>query len=128
MYDNKNVAGLWIDHNKALVISTPDKNHRGEYDVVEKIESNHSVSRSGSDHTQNQKKIQELQKYFKDVIQHLGGYDVLHVFGPGLAQEEFKNFVEKDNLLRNTEMDLGSADSHLTSNQMVAIVRNHFNK
>lgn len=126
MFQNKNVAGLWIDHDQALVISTADKKNLGDYSVIQKIGSHHKTSRGGSENKQNHRKSQELSKYFKEVGTYLSDYDVIHVLGPGQAQEEFRNFALKDGHLKSLQFELGTADTHLTDNQIIAKVRDFF--
>ncbi|MFZ1749792.1 MAG: hypothetical protein WAU01_06355 [Saprospiraceae bacterium] len=126
MYQDKKIAGLWIDHSEAVLISAPDKMNVGEFDFIEKIKSGHKSSRGSSENVQHNKKNQELTKFFKEVGKHITDFEVIFLVGPGVAQEEFRNFAQKDSSLRNITFELGSADTHLTHNQIVARVRDHF--
>ena len=53
--------------------------------------------------------------------------DAIFIIGPGTAQEELRNFLNKDQHFTKKEIEIGSADS-LTMNEMIAKVRSHFNK
>lgn len=128
MYQNKNVAGLWIDHEHAFLISTPDKNFDGEYGVIEKLKAPHHGSHTSSENAHHHKISQELHKFFKQIANHLAGYDVILITGPGKAQEEFNNYIKSEGLLRTVEIGLSPADTHLTQNQVIAKVRGHFHK
>ncbi|MBK8669632.1 MAG: hypothetical protein IPN89_09250 [Saprospiraceae bacterium] len=122
MYTNLKVAGLWIDHDDAYLVTTPDKMNIGDYSVKDKLKSGHKGSGHGISES---KKQEDLHKFFRSVGTHLGGYDVIFVFGPGKAQEEFKNFMTKEGLVK-AKMELGASDAHITSNQMISKVRDHF--
>jgi hypothetical protein len=47
------------------------------------------------------------------------------IFGPGKAQEQFKNHLESDSQFNKKDISIDSADQ-LTEPQMVAQVRNFF--
>ena len=128
MYQNKNVAGLWIDHEHAFLISTKDKNFDGEYDVMEKFKAPHHGIHTSSENAHHHKINQELHQFFKQMIPHLAGYDVILLTGPGKAQEELNNYIKHEGILRNVQIEMSTADTHLTHNQILAKVRGHFHK
>ena len=37
MYQDKKVAGLWIDHDKAILIETPDQSNTGDFVQIKKL-------------------------------------------------------------------------------------------
>ncbi len=125
-YQNKKVAGVWIDHGHAYVIRTIDYKADGTYEVHEKIKSEHHAERGGSEHTFHHKESQELKKFFQHITPHLQNTEAIYIFGPGKAQEQFKNFLLEDKHFQHKEIMLGSAQ-HQTHNQLIAQVRDHFN-
>jgi stalled ribosome rescue protein Dom34 len=125
-YQNKKVAGVWIDHEHAYIVRTNDYKPNGTFEIHEKIKSEHHSERGGSEHTFHHKESQELKKFFQNTASHLQETDALYLFGPGKAQEQFKNYLMEDKHFHHKEITLGGAQ-HQTPNQLIAQVRNHFN-
>jgi hypothetical protein len=126
MYTGKKVAGLWIDHDKAILIETPDQSNTGDFVQIKKIKSNIHGSFGSSQNANTNKISKELHDFFRQVSQQLGGKDVVYVIGPGKAQEEFRNYLKKEGNLKSVTIELDTADAHISDNQMVAKVRSHF--
>ncbi|MBC7885166.1 MAG: hypothetical protein H7X99_06805 [Saprospiraceae bacterium] len=126
MYQNKKVIGLWMDHEGAYVINTPDNTNVGDFEVITKIKSNLHGSFGSSQDANSNKISTELHQYFKQLSRELNGNDFAYVIGPGKAQEEFRNFVKKEGALKDLKMEVDTAEAHMTNNQMVAKVRTHF--
>ncbi len=124
-YQNKKVAGIWLDHEHAYIIRTSDFLAEGTYDVHEKIKSEHHAERGGSEHTFHHKESQELKKFFVQIAAQVQHADALYIFGPGKAQEQLKNFLTDDKHFQGKEISTGTAQ-HQTHNQLLAQVRAHF--
>jgi len=128
MYQDKKVTGLWIDHEKAIFIGTNDHSNIGEYDQLKRMKSNIHGSFGSSQNANTNKISRELHDFFRNVSQQLTDTDVVYVIGPGKAQEEFRNFVKKEGLLKSVAIELDTADAHLSDNQIIAKVRKHFSQ
>ena len=126
MYKNKKVMGLWMDHEGAYMINTPDKSNEGDFEVTNKIKSNLHGSFGSSQNANSNKITKELHQYFKQLSRELSGVDFVYVIGSGKAQEEFRNFVKNEGTLKNLKIEIDTAEAHMTNNQMVAKVRVHF--
>ena len=126
MYQDKKVAGLWIDHDKAILIETPNQSNTGDFVQIKKIKSNLHGSFGSSQNANTNKISKELHDFFRQVSQQLTGIDVVYVIGPGKAQEEFRNYVKKEGLMKSVVIEIDTADAHISDNQMVAKVRSHF--
>ncbi len=126
MYTDKKEAGLWIDHEKAILIHTNDQSNIGEYNTVKKIKANIHGSFGSSQNANTNKISKELHDFFRQVSQQLTGIDMVYVIGPGKAQEEFRNYVKKEGLIKSAAIEIDTADAHISDNQMIAKVRNHF--
>ena len=129
----KNI-GVWLDKEKAYVISVNGGNHK-----VEKIESNvesrvryegetKSYSKRGGAFFNPSKKRTKRQKhqlnqYLTDVTVRLSDAENVLIFGPADAKNELKKVLihRKD----KPAIHLESADK-MTENQMVAWVKDHF--
>ena len=126
MYQDKKVAGLWIDHDKAILIETPDQSNTGDFEMIKKIKSNLHGSFGSSQNANTNKLAKELHDFFKHVSHELTNIDFIYVIGPGKAQEEFRNYVKKEGVLKSLGIEIDTADAHLSENQMIAKVRSHF--
>lgn len=119
--NEKQIAGVWMDNNKASVISTTSGN---EFEIVHTIKSDDHRG-GGSEHSINNAKQGDNVKFFKSISALLVNYDKLLIFGPGKAQEQFKNHLEADAQFSKKKISIESADQ-LTDPQMIAQVREFF--
>jgi len=129
----KNV-GVWLDKEKAYVISVNGGKHR-----IEKVESNvetrvrfdgetKSYSRIGGAFVNPSKKKTKREKhqlnhYLADLSYKLSGAENILIFGPADVKKELKKVLIKRK--DKPAIRLESAD-HMTENQMVARVKEHF--
>ena len=120
----KQVAGIWMDNNKALIISRPADNDNGEFSVHEKIEATHYTGEKG-EHASMNAEPQNLAKYHKAISKSIIGFDHILVFGPGKAQEQLVNFLREDAHFNTKQLTLEAAQ-HMTDHQLIAKVRDFF--
>ncbi|MEJ7738404.1 MAG: hypothetical protein WKF97_13325 [Chitinophagaceae bacterium] len=122
--NKKQYAGVWLDNQKAMIISATPENETGEYTIQDKIKAigNHS---GGSEHAMNNAKQSDTLKYFKSVSSHLLNYDEIFIFGPGKSQEQFQNHLQEDAQFNNKQITIDSA-GQLTDPQIVAKVKEFF--
>jgi stalled ribosome rescue protein Dom34 len=66
-----------------------------------------------------------MHKYYDEVKQKLQGLDAVLLFGHGLAQEEFRNYLHEDKHFSAKEIIVKSA-TNLTENETIAFVRKYF--
>ena len=90
-HDQKKCAGVWIDHQKAIIISK----ETGEFAVKEKITAP-GIFQTESELHKNNAKHGDMISYFKSLSGHLHPYDSLLLFGTGVAHEQFHNFLKED--------------------------------
>ena len=126
MRENQKYVGVWIDKKEALFIGTSDQTNKGDFDILKKIKFEHHSHHGSSEHVQNQRDSNELNQYFKSLVGDLSEYDEVYLFGPGQIQEQLKNFAPSQNFLREVNFTLGTADTHMTKNQIIAAVRDYF--
>ena len=120
----KQQAGVWLDNEKALIITNGAQSERGDYAILEKVKAQEGQS-GGGEHTINNAKKSDSLKYFKTVSALLLGYDEIFVFGPGKSQEQFQNHLNEDGKFKSKKITIDSSDQ-LTDPQMVARVRDFF--
>ncbi len=119
--NQKQFAGVWLDHHKAIIIAKEESN---EYVVLNKVEA--AEKQAGSnEHTIHNTQQANLLKYFKSVAKLLVNYDKLLLFGPGTAQEQFQRHLQEDPQFKGNNIVIDSADQ-LTDSQMIAKVRDFF--
>lgn len=133
----KTKAGVWIDHDKAVVVLMADGGEE-----LKTIESNvekpfASAGGPGSKHpdrphghmtenTQEHKFMNELNTYYDEVLVSLRGADSVLILGPGEAKGEFQKRLESKKFPASV-VELKTAD-RLTDHQIAVSVREHFAK
>jgi stalled ribosome rescue protein Dom34 len=124
-HHDRTFAGVWMDHNTALIITTPDHTGHGEYSVREKIHSHSHSSHGSSEHTMHHAQKAASEKFYKEISRHLESVHDILIFGPGKAQEELFNHLKDDKHFHGKNLSIDSA-GNLTENQIVAKVRDFF--
>jgi len=114
-------AGVWMDKENAIIITQTED---ADYGISEKLKAEGHQA-SGSEHSMNNAQHGDNLKYFKSLAAMLHNYDEILVFGPGKAQEQFKNHLDSDAIFKNKKISLDSGE-HLTDPQMTAKVREFF--
>lgn len=120
----KQVAGVWMDNNKAFVICRPADNENGDFTIHEKIDATHYQGDKG-EHASMNAEPQNLAKYHKAIAKSIANFDHILVFGPGKAQEQLVNFLREDAHFNKKQLTLEAAQ-HMTDHQLVAKVRDYF--
>ena len=132
------VFGLWVDHEKAIIVSLMGREHQVIY--VESDIEGHFRLKGGSrskapygpqDATSESKKdsrySQHLNIYFQHIIDLLKDAKQIFIFGPGEAKFELKKEIEKNNMFLDKISDIETTDK-LTEPQIVAKVKKYFDK
>ncbi len=122
--NQKQYAGVWLDNDKAMIITNSSESENDEFVIQDKVKSKENHS-GGSEHSMNNAKQSDSLKYFKSVSSLLLKYDEIFVFGPGKSQEQFQNHLHTDSQFKNKKITIDSAE-HLTDPQMIAKVRDFF--
>lgn len=121
----KQQAGVWLDHTKAVIITHSSEDEKG-YTISSKIIANEGHA-GGSEHSMNNAKQTDLLKYFKSLSNHLLAYDELLVFGPGMSQEQFGNHIDGNTQFSGKKVTIHSTEQ-LTDPQKIATVKDFFEK
>ncbi len=119
----KQYAGVWIDNQKAIIITSSSDND-GDYSIKEKLKADENFG-GGSEHSINNARQSGNLKYFKIISSQLLKYDEILIFGPGKSQEQLQNHLEEDAQFNKKKISIDSAE-HLTDPQMIAKVRDFF--
>jgi hypothetical protein len=131
----KTKVGLWIDHEKAMVVAVTDKGEEIGL-VISKVEK--QLRRSGDSPLKGSYEAQQvpagdsrqkkltghLNIYYDAVIASIREAESILIFGPGEAKGELKRRLERDHL-GGRIVAVETADK-MTDRQIVAKVRKHF--
>lgn len=131
----KTKVGLWIDHQKAVVVSVTDKGEEIKQ-VISKVEK--QLRRSGDSplkgpyepqqvpagDSRQRKLTGHLNIYYDAVIASIREAESILIFGPGEAKGELKRRLLRDNL-GGRIVGMETADK-MTDRQILAKVRKHF--
>jgi len=129
-------TGIWIDKEKAYIVSIENENETFET-VLSNIEHFNIHGGSGTrlkggpqDVVQDSKYLerekQQLKQYFKTIASHIDNTNALVIFGPADTNEKFsKELHENYKNLSAKIKGVKKVDS-MTDNQVKALVRNFF--
>jgi hypothetical protein len=114
-------VGLWIDHQKAIVVTMLEKGEdikeiRSEVEKDLEIFADDRRQSSFSEH---------LNVYYDAVIDYVGDADFILIFGAGEAKDELRKHFRKDKHLSDRIVDVLTTDK-MTDNQIAAKVREYF--
>ena len=132
-----NNVGIWIDHAKAVIVSASAARV-----TVNTLESNvgpHSrysaragatMSEGGAQDEGGEKRYEEryrqhLDRYYDEVISHLGQPEALLILGPGEAKSQLKARLSHSKALSKCIVAVETTDK-LTDQQIVAKVKEHY--
>ena len=122
-----NKVGVWIDHEKAIIVHASDD--RVATETLESQVGAHprysGRQDGGGEQKYEERHGQHLNRYYDDVIRQLGKPDELFIFGPGEAKLELKGRLSRDKSGSERTVDLETTDK-LTEPQIVAKVKEHF--
>ena len=120
------MVGVWIDHKKAVIASA------SEGRVTTTLESAVAAhphfggqQDGGGEKKYEEKHRQRLDRYYDEVIAHLGEPEALLLFGPGEAKLELKERLGRSGAPSQPVVAIKNAD-RLTDPQIVAMVKKHF--
>lgn len=122
------VSGVWMDQKHAYVIASPDKSASGDFDIFAEVKcEDHDDDAYKNEKVNQSKETQELKKYFKEIASFIDDVQSIYIFGPGQAQEQFKNFLKDYQNFDEKEIKLGTSDK-ISENQMIAKTKAFFNE
>ena len=131
----KSIAGLWIDHRKAvIVLITNEKIEKKTItSKVEKqpgrIDGIRSMTPYDSQYVHADDSLQRdftghLNIYYDEVISYIRNVEAILIFGPGEAKGELKNRLEKDSL--SGQIAAIETSERMTDRQIEAKVKKYF--
>lgn len=120
------VVGVWMDNKHALVVGTENRSKTGDFELIKKIEcDDHEGENYKNEKVSLSREALENKKYYKEIAQEIDDCHSIYIFGPGKAQEQFKNVLEDMGQFKGKNIELGSSDK-LSLNQIIDRVKAHF--
>jgi stalled ribosome rescue protein Dom34 len=123
----KHKVGIWIDHNKAVIVSAS-----ADGVTTKTLESDVRAHPhySGQQNGGGEKKYEErhgqhLDRYYDEVIRQLRDPDELLIVGPGEAKLELKERLRRSKAHSERTISIETTDT-LTDPEIVAKVKEHF--
>lgn len=130
--------GIWIDSQKAIIVSVNEKES-----ILKKVYSGMAgkdkeqqitnIYRNGDRSYPNERNMDErhnheIKNYLEDVVKDLTAeqMDKLVVFGPAFMKTELKKVIDKNKEVATKLVAVETADS-MTDNQTIAWVKEYFN-
>ncbi len=131
-----NKAGVWIDHKKAVIVSTsPDPitantlesevGPHARYSGRAGYPTPDGPQDGGGEKQYEARYGQHLDRYYDAVIKQLGHPEALLVFGPGEAKLQLKERLGHSKALSECTVVVETTDK-LTDPQIVAKVKEHY--
>jgi hypothetical protein len=127
----KKVAGLWIDHRKAVIVNVSDEGEETK-EIESGIEkhvrfSGGSRSEEGKADDQRDRQFTgHLNTYYDEVISYIRDAESILLFGPGEAKGEIEKRLANKGL-GGRIVGVETVDK-MTDRQIAAKVRQHFRK
>jgi len=120
-------VGVWIDHKKAVIVSIAagDVTTRTLASDVGSHPHYSGSRESGGEKKYEERHNQDLDRYYDNVIDHLGKPDALLLFGPGEAKLQLKERLGRSKGRSDSIVAVESSDK-LTDPQIVAKVKEHY--
>ena len=130
--------GLWVDHEKAIIVSLMGESHKvihvesdieGRFRLKGGSRSNRpwGIQSATSESKRDFRYSKHLNIYFQHIIDLLKEAKQIYIFGPGEAKFEFKKRIEKNNMFLDKISDIETTDK-LTEPQIIAKVKKYFDK
>jgi hypothetical protein len=132
----KTIAGLWIDHRKAIVVTLSDKGDQVTREILSGVEKQlgrtegkRSTTSFESqlvpkDDSQQRGFTKHLKVFYNEVLSSIRDAESVLIFGPGEAKGELKKLREQNNL-HDRVVVMEPADK-MTEGQIAAKTRQYF--
>lgn len=104
----KKLAGLWIDQTKAVVVKNHDDFEVTDWNVSDTLKAEIQHGNSSENAANNAEKTNRI-KFFKEIEKAITNSVDLYVTGPGIAQEELKNYLLDTPQYKNLNITLGTS-------------------
>ena len=132
----KTIAGLWIDHRKAIVVTLSDNGNQQTCEILSHVEKQlgrikgkRSTTSFESqlvpkDDSQQRGFTKHLKGFYNEVMTCIRDAEAVLIFGPGEAKGELKKLMEQNNL--HVKVAVMEPADKMTEGQIEAKTRDYF--
>ncbi len=126
----KKQVGLWIDHRKAVIVTLTETGeetreiHSNLEKQVRFAGGSHADGAQSAEDMRDRGFVNELGKYYDEVIAGIRDAEAIQIFGPGEAKGELRKRLES-RALGGHVVGMETVDK-LTDRQIAALVRQRF--
>jgi hypothetical protein len=128
--------GIWIDHRKAVIVSASgdkvttrtlesDVEPHARYSGRARFPASEGRQDEGGEKKYEERYRQHLDRYYDELISHLGQPEALLILGPGEAKLQLKERLSHSRALADSIVGIETTDK-LTDPQIVAMVKEHY--
>ncbi len=121
---DKKLAGLWIDNNKAVLTTNHNAQEVKGFSSTETLKLQVQHGNSNENAANNAEKTNRV-KLYKEIEKAITNSEELYITGPGVAQEELKNYLLETPQYKNLKITLGTAQQ-LSEQQVLETVKSYF--
>jgi len=124
----KKIAGLWIDHRKAVIVIVSDageeiKEITSDMEKHTRFTGGNASMDGSTEDVRDRQFGNHLNTYYESVIAVIRGVDSIQIFGPGEAKHELAKRLEHDGM-KDCISSIETVDK-MTDHQIAAKVREH---
>ncbi|UOU97931.1 hypothetical protein MUU74_15725 [Chryseobacterium daecheongense] len=123
--DNKKLAGIWIDTEKAIVAKNHDAQNAYKFFLCQPIKAEIQHEYSGENSKNNAERTNRI-KFFKEIEHLLTNTQEVYITGPGVIQEELKHYLHDTAQYKNLKITLDTAQQ-MPEEKVLETVKNYFN-
>jgi hypothetical protein len=132
----KTIAGLWIDHRKAIIVTLSDTGEQQTHEIMSRVEKQlgrikgkRSTTPFESqlvpkDDCQQRGFTNHLKGFYDEVTACIRDAEAVLIFGPGEAKGELQKLMEHNNL--HVRVAVIEPADKMTDGQIAAKVRDYF--
>jgi hypothetical protein len=124
----KKIAGLWIDHRKAVIVIVSDageeiKEITSDMEKHTRFTGGNASMDGSTEDVRDRQFGNHLNTFYESVIAVIRGVDSIQIFGPGEAKHELAKRLEHDGM-KDCISSIETVDK-MTDHQIAAKVREH---
>jgi hypothetical protein len=124
----KKIAGLWIDHRKAVIVIVSDageeiKEITSDMEKHTRFTGGNASMDGSTEDVRDRQFGNHLNTFYESVIAVIRGADSIQIFGPGEAKRELAKRLEHDGM-KECISSIETVDK-MTDHQIAAKVREH---
>lgn len=115
--------GVLLDTQNATIVGRADE-EQDEFSVLGKVAAPKTLPNSNENAANNEAKT-NLGRFFKDLLALMQNAKEIYVTGPGVAQEQFINYLAETAQFKTTKT-INDTQTNLSDTELIALVAKKF--